>query len=395
ERAFPPRGMSRAMAAFESRRNEIDGPQFAWPIILGYEPWLRFNRVDGYFLGLGQTLPFSPNLEAEWRAAEPTGLHRIRFRGRLTYRSGPRLTIEGRYARDISRRNASTIYPIALNTIPALLGQADYFDYYWSEGGTLRVGYAFPLFRVAVEGRMEKHDSVEREVGRSWPFSKQFRPNPTISEGRLRSLRATLAAGDGYAPFRFRPLRRIEVRLEHSSPGVLGSDFDFTRFEVLVDGYLKTFFPSRPRPNGLDVRIYGGTFRGTLPAQRFGVLDGSLGAFSTLGTFRSVRERPYEGERFLGVFWEHDFRTVPFEALGLRALVDRGTGLRLFGGHGRTWIAADRLGDLAFVPRYQDHFHQELGVSLTNVWGTPLRLDFTTRLDRPGFYVGFGLSRLF
>ena len=164
---------------------------------------------------------------------------------------------------------------------------------------------------------------------------------------------------------------------------------------MLVDGYLKTFFPSRPRPNGLAVRLYGGTSSGTLPPQRFGVVDGSLGPFSTFGTLKALREQPYEGEYTLGVFWEHDFRTVPFEFLGLRAFVEREMGVRLFGGHGRTWIDADRLATLGFAPRYQDQFHHELGLALTNIWGTPLRLDFTYRFDKPGFFVGFGLSRLF
>ncbi len=395
ERAFPPRAERGVLAAFEARRNEIDGPQFGWPVILGYEPWFRFNRVDGFFFGIGNWLPFSPRLGVEVRAAQTNGLKRIRFLSRGVARWGRSGTIEGLYARDTSPRNGSSIYPVALASLPALFGQGDYFDYYWNERFALKIGYAFPWFRATVGGRLEDHESVERERMQSWPVRATFRPNPAVEDGQLRSLTASFAIGDGYKPFRFEPLRRIEFRAEYSDPDLLGSDFDFARFDLMLDGYLKTFFPSRPRPNGLAVRLYGGTSSGTLPPQRFGVVDGSLGPFSTFGTLKALREQPYEGERTLGVFWEHDFRTIPFEVLGLRAFVEREMGVRLFGGHGRTWIDADRLVTLGFVPRYQDQFHHELGLALTNIWGTPLRLDFTYRIDNPGFFVGFGLSRLF
>lgn len=90
-----------------------------------------------------------------------------------------------------------------------------------------------------------------------------------------------------------------------------------------------------------------------------------------------------------------NFKTVPFEALGLHALVDRIMGIRLYGGHARTWLDADRVTDLAFTPNVPLGFHHELGLSLTNIVGSPVRLDVTYRLDEPGFSVGIGLSSLF
>ncbi len=395
EQAFPPGGRRGLFAAFEARRHEADGPQFAWPLILGYEPWLRFNRVDGLFTGIGKTFPFSENLAVELRAAQASGLRRVRFLGRGTFRWGRGGTLEARYARDTAPRNASALYPMSLASVPALLGQGDYFDFLWTERAALGLGYAFPLIRFRVEGRLEQHASVERAVTHPWPFRATFPPNPPVEDGRLRALAAAVAAGDGYRPLRTGPLRRAEVRVEHADPGLFGGDFGFTRYQLFFDGHLRTLFRGRPRPAGLLVRAFAGTARGKLPPQRLGVLDGSLGPLTAFGDFRSLRGQPYEGTRYLGVFWEHDFTTAPFEALGLRALVDRGMGLRLFGGHGRTWIDPDRLAAPAFTPRRCDGFHHELGLSLTDFWGTPFRLDVAYRLDAPGLFVGLGLSRLF
>ncbi|MFB3132370.1 MAG: DUF5686 family protein, partial [Rhodothermales bacterium] len=144
ERAFPPRAERGVLAAFDARRNEIDGPQFGWPVILGYEPWFRLNRVDGFFFGIGNWLPFSPRLGVEVRIAQTNGLKRIRFLSRAVGRWGRGGTMEIFYTRDTSPRHASSIYPVALASLPTLFGQGDYFDYYWNERFALKVGYTFP-----------------------------------------------------------------------------------------------------------------------------------------------------------------------------------------------------------------------------------------------------------
>jgi hypothetical protein len=52
-----------------------------------------------------------------------------------------------------------------------------------------------------------------------------------------------------------------------------------------------------------------------------------MGPFSPFGAFRSVHGHPYEGPRYAALFWEHNFRTAPFEYLGAWGLVRRGMGL--------------------------------------------------------------------
>ena len=110
-----------------------------------------------------------------------------------------------------------------------------------------------------------------------------------------------------------------------------------------------------------------------------------------MGVFRTQRQRPYEGEHYAAVFWDHKFRSIPFEILGLMPLVKRGIGLSVYGGHGRTWISAGRRASLSFIPSYQDQFHHELGLSITGL-AYFFRLDFTKRIDTSGFFVGVGIG---
>ena len=58
---------------------------------------------------------------------------------------------------------------------------------------------------------------------------------------------------------------------------------------------------------------------------------------------------------------------------------------------GRTWIDSERRAALGYDPRYEDSFRHEAGVSL--MLYHLLRLDFTRRLDRPGWGVGLSLVR--
>ena len=144
-------------------------------------------------------------------------------------------------------------------------------------------------------------------------------------------------------------------------------------------------------PNPLDIRLTGGFTTGAPPIQRFGILDGAIGGAGQYGVFRSLRGQPYEGQHYAGLFWDHNFRTIPFEILGIESLSRRGIGLSVFGGHGRTWISKARLASLAYVPRYQDSVHHELGVSVTGLFYL-FRLDMTTRIDRPGFFINIGIG---
>ena len=102
--------------------------------------------------------------------------------------------------------------------------------------------------------------------------------------------------------------------------------------------------------------------------------------------------RPYEGEKVLGMFWEHNFRTVPFELMGWRWVAERNIGLIVHGGHGHTWFGDGTLKRLDYAPQYTDGFHHELGVSINGLFNL-FRLDFTKRLDAPGFSVSAGLVR--
>ena len=116
-------------------------------------------------------------------------------------------------------------------------------------------------------------------------------------------------------------------------------------------------------------------------------------ALTPFGVFRSLTNHPLEGEHCGAFFWEHNFRTAPFELLGLRWVAKKGIGIILHGAAGRTWISDKRLKQLNYRPFYNDGYINEIGLSLNCLFGL-LRIDATKRLDKRGYAIGFGIARI-
>ncbi len=164
----------------------------------------------------------------------------------------------------------------------------------------------------------------------------------------------------------------------------------YGRVEGEVRWSQPTVLRRRLLPPALHVRLAAGTASGGLPTQRAFGIDGQLAGLSAFGALRARTGRLTLARRYALVAWEHDFRSVPFEALGWRGAAPLGVSLQVHGAH--AW--ADRaVGALSVEPSLA---HHEVGASLGVGYTLPVRLDVTYRLtDDPGVVFGFGLARLF
>ena len=384
----------------EKKKNEKDGEK-GRKLPFQTKPEVWFNRVDGGHLGAKISAGSSKSRAAfAGGGAYNFGLKRWSFDGKATVRWGASnkgfVSLEG--FRGTETRYRSRLYDRFKVSLRQIRGLEDYFDYFWREGVRGTVGYRFGRPRrsgVRLSGgvNVAQHRSVEKTTDWHWRGDIDVqRPNPRIDPGNLRSvfLRADIE-GKNSGPALIFGQRKIALEIEHSRSG-FGSDFDFTQVRMLLDWRIETLFKRRLLPNVLDVRVVGSAFAGTLPRQRFEILDAGRNWFSTFGAFRTRVNRPYEGEKVLEMLWEHNFRTVPFELIGWRWAAERNIGLIVHGGHGRTWFGARTLAELDYAPQYTDGFHHELGVSINGLFNL-FRLDFTKRLDAPEFSVSAGVVR--
>ena len=217
---------------------------------------------------------------------------------------------------------------------------------------------------------------------------------PAFRSATVQTIRLDAEVGALGVPAEIAPRQSVRLVAE-ASPSVLNSEREgrapFWRVEGAAERRFATFARRRALPPALDVRVSGGVAGGEVPDFRRFAPEHALGdrglAATTFGALRSRTDTPDAGTRYVLVAYEHSFRTLPFEALGLAALARRPYNVILHGANAWTWGGAF-AGDL----RGAESTH-EIGLSLSGLF-TGFRLDLTKRLDAPGAVVGFSLARL-
>lgn len=365
---------------------------------VSFSPQAHFNRVDAVFLGGEATYPFSSRGRITLNAGYNFGQEDLSYGGRVSYWLGQnrRSFSTVSYSNESRERINSRYYSRTFTSLGMLAGMPDYFDYYHAERFQVTLGHRFRTFGMQpmIFFRHESARSLGEVTSYSFPGGNKQRVNPAIDDGTTQVAGLQLRVGDSISTVGVTGGTGLTLTAEHSSDAMFNTDFNYSRVMLEADLRLNTFLQRRFLPNTLDIKVKAFASDGELPLQRFGALDGKLVGFSPFGVFRSIQSRQLEGEHGLAVHLEHNFRTVPFELLGIRPLVDRSVGLLVFTSAGRTWIDENRIESSAYPFFYNDGWIYEAGLSVNNVFSF-LRIDAVYRIDRPGFFFGFGASKFF
>jgi hypothetical protein len=420
DKAFQPTG---ALSRFvnvdngdERRRGRSGGP--LGRALNGFEPEAGYNRVDGGRFGLTYSRAFldgrlrptvgvlylagSENLEYSlggWYNYMLPGdrkrLSEARPNRRRRIRTRP-VRLEMEYRDGTSHMFSESQIPLAMSSAMMLLGGTDYFDYY--RESSFRFDISRRLRRTNLRWTagisQSSYSNLEAVTSYSLPGNFKQRPNPVIEEGLGRYLNAGFTWGGDPAPFGITGGKNAEVGVVYSSD-FIGSDFDFARFYGRLDWRFETFYKRRFMPNTLDLRFIAGTHTGNLPVQHQHGLDVSPGYLMPFGGFRAAGSRPITGRHTAGLFWEHNFRSVPFEMIGLRGAARKGIGMIVHGAHGyiRDTDFSNSSGWTKGL-NHTNYTHHELGVSLNGLFSI-LRIDAAWRIDQPGSYIGLSAARIF
>ncbi|MEM1094290.1 MAG: DUF5686 family protein [Bacteroidota bacterium] len=361
-----------------------------------FTPQLWYNRVDEAHLAAEVGLQLSDRVEVGGLGGYKTGLGEATYGayGAALLGSKRRTRLDARYERAVDPRYASGIYDTFMNALSVLIDGRDYFDYYRNDRLRIGLRHRWPRqdLRASVEVQVEEHASVAQQATFNLRNRDRYitRSNPPVTEGQLQAVRAVVGYGESGTNWGLIGRERAELAVDQT----LGGDFDFTRVAGLVEWRFPTFFKRRLLPNVLDVQVRAFASRGVLPPQRFGIVEAALRQAGPFGVLRTVGLQPLEGDHGAVVFWEHSFRTVPFEVLRLNWLAGQGYNVILHGAHAATDVRTETRQALGYAPRIQPGGYHELGVGLSGLFSL-FRLDTTWRLDERDFAVTLTAARVF
>ena len=359
------------------------------PRAFRYAPEVWFNRVEEAHLGARVRVGKDSGAYARLEGAYQTGLNDAAFETAGGW-SGETWSAEAGYRDDVARQFGSGTWDRLVPSVAALTGEPDYFDYYSRRGAfaTARLRHAPDdglKLGASLTGRVEQHDSVRVTTGYDLlGRSLNALPNPAVEPGRLQSVGLRVGVGDlaGEVSALQRSLTRVRGAAVEAEQAA-GGDFSFTRLEGHAAYALPTLFTRRLLPMTLHLRAAAGTYAGDLPLQRRFAVDSRVLGLAPFGTLKTLGGRPLAGRRYVAGFWEHDFRSVPFELLGWEKAADVGLSLLVGGGHAAVDVGGQTVQ------------HHELSLGLSGGFVLPVRADVSFRLDEPGVTVGVSVARIF
>jgi len=258
-------------------------------------PASRFNRVEGLVLGFAR----APLEWSSWdrgriygQAGYAFGLEDWRYNVGVETRLGSYsrnqnfdVKLGGEYHLN-TETNDLWKSSWAENTSAAALFKHDFFDYYQTEGWTAYlVARVTPYAQLSAGFRADEYTSLENETNWSLFGGDDFRLNPAINEGDMRSFVFALEGGK-VKSFNHRP-SGAAFRLEAEIGQGLGGDFDYSRYL----GDLRTY-ARLTRHSGLNLRFRGGFTEGSVPIQKTFTLGG-------IGSVRGYRQNEFLGTRMM------------------------------------------------------------------------------------------------
>jgi hypothetical protein len=341
---------------------------------------IAFNRVEGLHLGVHCNETLLPVLtgRAGVAYAFASKSSSLLIGGTLYTAAARRFGIGVDAYKAIAAIPEAGFYGPLVNSVTSLLYKNDYSDYYASEGWRAFITMS-PTSSLSgtISFIDERQTSVAVRTDYSlFSRSRKFRDNRSIDDGMLRSLAFSARYGDTPIPLNMAIRNSLEVTFEYSSPEFAKSSFDFTRLDACLTLNVPTFAHNALFSPGFNIRIAGGLSKGKIPLQRVFSLESASSGIGPFGVMRGMSVKEFGGTDYFACNIEHNFRSLPFLALGIPFFYERSLEFIVHGGIARSW---NRAGLPVQTP---ENLYGEAGFGINRLFDL-LRADFTWRLSAP------------
>ncbi len=355
---------------------------------------LSFNRIEGVHLGLYGTFDeLSEYFTLRGGFAYGFSDKKTKYSiGTEIFPLGNKLLgIGGDFYRLVQPFPEQGYFGNVANSISSLLDKNDYRDYYRSEGWrTTLSSSSIKDMRVALSFVHEKHATAEQTTDYSlFRKSVPYRPNPTAAEGNLRSLQVDLGFGRSAEALDIVTRNGLDLSMEYSSPDFASSGFDFLRYHVVGTLIFPTFGQRFLFTPNMRIRVAAGAATGTPPPQRLFSIESASSGYGPFGVMKAMEVKEFGGTSYAAINIEHNFRSLPFLALGIPFLYENNIEFVIHGGIAKSW------NDGPLQINTTGGVYSEMGFGISRIFDL-LRCDFTWRLSTPGnFRFTLGVANLF
>ena len=254
-----------------------------------------------------------------------------------------------------------TPYPEILNGIAVTVGLNDHFNYYLASGIRLGITKNFGKeFSTTIDFVSEKENSLPAMKYQSiFKTNRIPDENPNIVEGNDRKVSLQLLLGKDPMEIQFIPENGIRAKVDFSSPG-LASDFNYRRFRVTGLFKTPTIYKELFIAPYLEMIVDAGIVTGKYGPQHLFNPNTALEFFSPPGAFKGLNPYFYTGSEMTALHLEHNWRSIPFQALGLDFISNLYLDFITGGGMLKTW---NRSGYLIGSSMNKPYWEMYAGIS--------------------------------
>ncbi len=231
--------------------------------------------------------------------------------------------IEAAIFNESKRWQLFTPYTEFMNAIAVTAGFDDQFNYYLSSGFSLGINkYYGNNFSLKLGFVSEKESSLpEMKYHTIIKTNRTPRVNPEIVEGFDRKTYLNISLGKDPMEIQFIPEDGLTAQFDFSNPA-FGSNFNYKSFHVIGEFTTKTLYKELFIAPYLEIIIDAGMITGNYGPQHLFSPGTALGFFSLPQVFKGLNPYKFAGNGMVAVHVEHNWRTIPFQALGLNFISD-------------------------------------------------------------------------
>ena len=372
--------------------------------ILGNYDAFHYNRVDGFYGGLGLGFrDVAPNLDLYAKTGYAFAREEWQHLYAATYHipSLRQMAVSGQYHKVTEARMPIRGNGQEYGMMAAIFDYDDANDYFLQEGHAFSLSFK-PLRKISLRGiyRNYLQSSVPiADPGKLIEKTDEIPINPAIANGRLRSL-------SGEIVYDSRPLMKykgreyelgsfartiIKAGIENADPDYINTDFHFKKYYLSLN--------ARRPLSGLgytSLFLYGGASDHILPPQKFFTINHMSWIEGLELTFKTLDDNNFVGDRVASGYLFHNFGNRPFRATGIPLVRDIPFSLGVYGGMFVAEFKNTSLPADFDHHRTADKAYSEIGFSIGAIPPLGFDLYFTWQLSDYGtkkfsFDLGFGL----